>query len=130
MGTSLSKIKALMDFTYFRLSTKVVIIPRSYSTVLHLTYNKELFALFAKMVVDKDITIISFYMRDATYERSSSGGEVSSNFIPMEYKFEDFGKMAHKIPDYIMKLRYLIKILDQKIPVVMKQKLFYYHSES
>ena len=76
-------------------------IPRSNSTVFHLAFNKE---LSDKMVVDEDIAIISFYMRDARYGRFC-GGEVYPKFIPMEYKFQDFGKMSHKIPDYIMKLR-------------------------
>ena len=97
------KIKAPMDLTYFRLSTKVLSlhIPRSNSTVFHLTFNKK---LYAKMAVENDIAIISFYMRDASYGRRC-GGQVFPKFIPMAYKFQDYGKMSHKIPDYIMNLR-------------------------
>ena len=49
------------------------------------------------------IELISFYMRDATYERVCH--KPFPRFIPSRYKFQDFDKMSDQIPGRIMKLR-------------------------
>ena len=50
-----------------------------------------------------EIELISFYMRDATYERVCH--KPFPTFIPLRYKFQDFDKMSDQIPGRIMKLR-------------------------
>ena len=55
------------------------------------------------MAMEQDIVIISFYMRDATYERVCH--KPFPTFIPSRYKFQDFDIMSDQIPGKIMNLR-------------------------
>ena len=57
------------------------------------------------MIEQEEIELVSFYMRDASYESFCGGGKPYPKFIPLPYKFQDFDKMSDQIPGSIMRLR-------------------------